>query len=84
MYLQALAAAAGPPLPPPRPLMDYEVLVATGTKLGAGTDAMVSGRQPGMRTLTQPQSARIYTALPSSVRSWNVEMSVYGFPLMCI
>lgn len=43
------AAAAGPPKPPPRPLVQYEVTVATGDKFGAGTDALTSIELVGSR-----------------------------------
>lgn len=54
LRLQA-AAAAPPPGPPPRPLMSYEVVIATGTKLGAGTDALV---RACMGTSTSPAACR--------------------------
>ncbi|KAG2450199.1 hypothetical protein HYH02_000301 [Chlamydomonas schloesseri] len=42
-------AAAGPPKPPPRPLVQYDVTVATGDKFGAGTDALTSIELIGSR-----------------------------------
>ncbi|KAG2499991.1 hypothetical protein HYH03_002273 [Edaphochlamys debaryana] len=43
----------GPPKPPPRPLLPYEVTVVTGDKYGAGTDALVSMEIQGSRGTAQ-------------------------------
>ncbi|GLC44364.1 hypothetical protein PLESTF_000049800 [Pleodorina starrii] len=49
----AAAAAAGgseaPPPPPPKPLTRYDCTIATGSKYGAGTDALVSIELVGSR-----------------------------------